>query len=284
MAKGILWFKSRLELKLFSIIIIIVAGFGALILITINKETEDLIRKTREKAAFLTTSVVTSLQKDMMEGRADMARWLIEDLKAMNGVERLQIVRTDGTEAFQDLLTIRNVEKRTAIKKEWLENHPDKANNIAKGIDHTVFKDVLKRGTADTVEYNEKIEGREVFTFLKPIANEPRCFGCHGSEKNLRGILMVSIGVDKDIQSIRWYIIITAAITVLIVIALLRALTNKIILNPITHLVDVVNKISMGEIDKKIVITSNDEIKDLADAIDRLRTSMKMAIEKLYKR
>jgi HAMP domain-containing protein len=95
---------------------------------------------------------------------------------------------------------------------------------------------------------------------------------------------MVSISVDKDIQSIRWYLIITSAITVAIVIAFLRALTNKIILNPITHLVDVVNKISMGEIDKKIEITSNDEIKDLADAIDRLRTSMKMAIEKLYKR
>ena len=37
MAMGILWFKSRLELKLFSIVIIIVAGFAALILFTINK-------------------------------------------------------------------------------------------------------------------------------------------------------------------------------------------------------------------------------------------------------
>ncbi len=425
MARRNLWFKSRLEMKLFSIIIIIIAGFGALILLTINKETEDLIKKTREKASFLTTSVVTSLQKDMMEGRADMARWLIEDLKTMKSVKRLQIVRTDGTEAFQDLITIRDVEKRTAIKKEWLENHPDKATNpIAKGIDEPFFilqeaqsnwlafkdtrdnelipaiysgrlgrakelalgiqkerynkfialteqlveikrkeaeenietsqsqdnrisvltvsslhsklnnvraalltmmseterarqeaqhdiikkltseidesfnvlvensgfkgepilKEIIRKATTEMVEYNEKIEGREIYTFLKPIPNEPRCFGCHGSDKNLRGILMVSIAVDKDIQSIRWYLIITSAITVLIVIASLRTLTNKIILNPITHLVDVVNKISMGEVDKKIEITSNDEIQDLADAIGRLRTSMKMAIEKLYKR
>ncbi|MBI5181918.1 MAG: HAMP domain-containing protein [Nitrospirae bacterium] len=284
MARGILWFKSRLEMKLFSIIIVIIAGFGALIFITIQKETEDLIKKTKEQASFLSSSVVTSLQKDMMEGRADMARWLIEDLKTMKGVEKLQIVRTDGTEAFQDLRTIKDVEKRTAIKKEWLENHPDKANPIAKGIDSPIFKETLKKGSADAVEYNENINGREVFTYLKPIANEPRCFGCHGSDKNLRGILMVSIGIDKDIQSIRWYVIITSVITVLIVITFMRVLINNIILKPITHLAKVVDKISMGETDKKIVLSSNDEIQDLADAIDRLRTSMKMAIEKLYKR
>ena len=219
-----------------------------------------------------------------MEGRADMARWLIEDLKTMKGVERLQIIRTDSTEAFQDLRTIRDVEKRTAIKKEWLENHPDRANPIAKGIDNPLFKDTLKKGTTEAVEYNERVEGKEVFTYLKPIANEPRCFGCHGSDKNLRGILMVSIAVDKDIQSIRWYVIITSVITVLIVITFMRTLINNIILKPITHLVDVVDKISMGETDKKIDISSNDEIQDLADAIDRLRISMKMAIEKLYKR
>ena len=56
-----------------------------------------------------------------MEGRADMARWLIEDLKTMKGVERLQIIRTDSTEAFQDLRTIRDVEKRTAIKRSGLK-------------------------------------------------------------------------------------------------------------------------------------------------------------------
>ncbi|MEK6680923.1 MAG: HAMP domain-containing protein [Nitrospirota bacterium] len=284
MARGILWFKSRLEMKLFSIIIVIVAGFAALIFLTIQKETDDLLKKTKEQASFLSSSVITSLQKDMMEGRADMARWLIEDLKTMKGVERLQIIRTDSTEAFQDLRTIRDVEKRTAIKKEWLENHPDRANPIAKGIDNPLFKDTLKKGTTEAVEYNERVEGKEVFTYLKPIANEPRCFGCHGSDKNLRGILMVSIAVDKDIQSIRWYVIITSVITVLIVITFMRTLINNIILKPITHLVDVVDKISMGETDKKIDISSNDEIQDLADAIDRLRISMKMAIEKLYKR
>ena len=284
MARGILWFKSRLEMKLFSIIIVIVAGFAALIFLTIQKETDDLLKKTKEQASFLSSSVITSLQKDMMEGRADMARWLIEDLKTMKGVERLQIIRTDSTEAFQDLRTIRDVEKRTAIKKEWLENHPDRANPIAKGIDNPLFKDTLKKGTTEAVEYNERVEGKEVFTYLKPIANEPRCFGCHGSDKNLRGILMVSIAVDKDIQSIRWYVIITSVITVLIVITFMRTLINNIILKPITHLVDVVDKISMGETDKKIDISSNDDIQDLADAIDRLRISMKMAIEKLYKR
>ncbi|MBI3354286.1 MAG: HAMP domain-containing protein [Nitrospirae bacterium] len=284
MARGILWFKSRLELKLFSIIIVIIAGFAALIFLTIQKETDDLLKKTKEQASFLSSSVITSLQKDMMEGRADMARWLIEDLKTMKGVERLQIIRTDSTEAFQDLSTIRDVEKRTAIKKEWLENHPDKANPIAKGIDNPLFRDALKKGTTEAVEYNERVEGKEVFTYFKPIANEPRCFGCHGSDKNLRGILMVSIAVDKDIQSIRWYVIITSVITVLIVITFMRTLINNIILKPITHLVDVVDKISMGETDKKIDISSNDEIQDLADAINRLRTSMKMAIEKLYKR
>ena len=52
MARGILWFKSRLEMKLFSIIIVIVAGFAALIFLTIQKETDDLLKRQRNRHPF----------------------------------------------------------------------------------------------------------------------------------------------------------------------------------------------------------------------------------------
>jgi hypothetical protein len=71
---------------------------------------------------------------------------------------RTQVVRQNGMEeAFQDLKTLKEVElaykkdRDETLPLEWLQDHPNKATNIAEGVDHPRFKEALalfKEGTA----------------------------------------------------------------------------------------------------------------------------------------
>ncbi|RKZ01252.1 MAG: hypothetical protein DRQ10_02480 [Candidatus Hydrothermota bacterium] len=62
---------------------------------------------------------------------------------------------------------------------------------------------------------------------------------------------------------------------------LIAILFSNSIVNPIVHLTEVANKISMGDFDVKIEVKSKDEIGELAKAIERMSKSLQLAIERL---
>jgi len=50
---------------------------------------------------------------------------------------------------------------------------------------------------------------------------------------------------------------------------------------PITQLIKVTDRISMGDLDVAVGVTSKGEIGDLAQSIERMRISLKAALERL---
>jgi methyl-accepting chemotaxis protein len=80
-------------------------------------------------------------------------------------------------------------------------------------------------------------------------------------------------------------------ITILVVtlLALALAVAGAVIgaqrlTRPIVELTEAANRISLGELDVPIAADSNDEIGTLAESLDRMRISLKQAIERLRKR
>ena len=53
---------------------------------------------------------------------------------------------------------------------------------------------------------------------------------------------------------------------------------------PIEELTEAANRISLGELDVPIVVSTGDEIGTLGESLDRMRISLKQAIERLRKR
>jgi HAMP domain-containing protein len=93
------------------------------------------------------------------------------------------------------------------------------------------------------------------------------------------------IGLDMSvIENLKSEIAFKTGGAILVVVSigviLVFYIANTII-RPITHLTDVANRISLGELDIYIDVTSRDEIGILADAINRLRKSMKQAMKQL---
>jgi len=60
----------------------------------------------------------------------------------------------------------------------------------------------------------------------------------------------------------------------------IRLMIEKMILTKIRHITDLMNRVSMGEIDVTPDLEGNDELTELADAFERMRLSIKA----LYKR
>jgi HAMP domain-containing protein len=64
----------------------------------------------------------------------------------------------------------------------------------------------------------------------------------------------------------------------LVLAGLLAVFAARSVSRPITGLIGVANQISMGELQQPVPRTSNDEIGDLAEAIERMRLSLKILI------
>ncbi len=60
--------------------------------------------------------------------------------------------------------------------------------------------------------------------------------------------------------------------------------TARILTRPIVQLTNVADRISLGELDAQVEVTSKDEIGDLAEAIGRMQASLQAAIERLRAR
>jgi len=78
-------------------------------------------------------------------------------------------------------------------------------------------------------------------------------------------------------------------ILVVTLVALALAIVGAVIgaqklTRPIVELTEAANRISLGELDAPIAVQSQDEIGTLAESLDRMRISLKQAIERLRKR
>ncbi|MBW2040264.1 MAG: HAMP domain-containing protein, partial [Deltaproteobacteria bacterium] len=79
------------------------------------------------------------------------------------------------------------------------------------------------------------------------------------------------------------------AIGIMAIIALLVAITAAILISrritqPLLHLAQVADRISMGDLGARIEVKTKDEIGVLAEALRRMEISLKAAIERLRRR
>jgi len=115
--------RQSLSMKIALLIaIILIAGFGVLLILNIRQETRDRIEKNRETARMLAASISASVQNGMIDGRPDIIRRLVNDLKSeLKDVRHLEIYRRNGVEAFSDLETVKELEMTGYIDSNLVE-------------------------------------------------------------------------------------------------------------------------------------------------------------------
>ena len=79
-------------------------------------------------------------------------------------------------------------------------------------------------------------------------------------------------------------LVLGVALLAFVIAALLAARTARLVVQPIERLVRAADAISMGDLDRPVTVERNDEIGDLAQALERMRLSLEAAMERLRKR
>ena len=97
----------------------------------------------------------------------------------------------------------------------------------------------------------------------------------------------IRVGMIRDyiadkVRETHNYIILTIAVITLLGIIVVYFLANKII-KPILNLAKRANDISRGDLEEAVTIKTNDEINYMAQAVERLRESLNIALARLDK-
>ncbi len=274
----------RLEHKiLFVLLLVLIVAFGGILYVVSSKIRGYFVEQEKQKAALLASTIHQSLDKDMLAFRADNVRRLIHDLQDLEGLARLQIIRGKdgkGTEAaFMDLKTLDDVKTRVPVRPEWLTDHFNQPVNVAEGVDNPVYRAAFQRILKDPFKakdeyYFEEIKGKPVLTYLRPLPNFQQCFLCHGSDHQLRGVLMISMTIENiqnKIAENRRELFWIALSTLMVVGVILKVSMHKVVMSPMHQMVERIQDIADGEGDltKSITIRSQDEMGKVASGFNR---------------
>ena len=112
-----------------------------------------------------------------------------------------------------------------------------------------------------------------------------RTFGVADPNKAAFTVTVGTI-INESQRTIRNTLLIASLFSLLLVLisAVLAIFTARRITRPILGLVDAANEISLGKLDNPVTVNTNDEIGDLARALERMRVSLGAALERLRRR
>ncbi|MCK4738454.1 MAG: HAMP domain-containing protein [Deltaproteobacteria bacterium] len=276
--------KANILVKLLAIVIPLTSiGFAILIYQVVEHEEISLLNEKSHTSELMAKPILHTIYKDMLDERAEMTRFLVDGIKLIKGIERVQLIRANGIEeAFQDWKTLDAVEEEYGeVLEEWTDDHPNKKVNIAEGVDNPTFKSFLElfhSGVKTGVSYIEEGEGKRIHTYLIPVEKRPKCKSCHIGE-GARAVLMISTSLEDmdaalSASKARW--ILYGFLTILIVCIILSLLVKKLIATPIKRTADMLHQISegKGDLTNRLTVHSQDEVGLLSKWFNRFIEGM----------
>ncbi|MBI4527725.1 MAG: HAMP domain-containing protein [Deltaproteobacteria bacterium] len=262
---------------------ILIAGFGILVVLNIRQEMQDRVAKNLETARLLAASVTTSIQNGMLEGRPDIIRRLVQDMKSqLTEVHHLEVYRRNGVEAFSDLETVKELEFAGYLQPDLVERISKMTRQPGARISHPLFSRAVENVAPQ--ETYEPLGGGRALTLFQPLRNLTECHDCHGEDHKVRGVVRITLGMerlDAELRTARNRQIAVALFTILGVTVTLIAFMRRLVLRPLARVTAVAREIGGGDFDARVKVESRDEIGQLGAVINDMSSRLKKAYEDL---
>lgn len=222
---------------------ILAVFFGILSVIVVQRETRLLIGKAAEQERLLAKTIVADLKDNMLAGRPRSTLKLIESLRGAYSLARLEVLRRNGSPAFEQ------------------EGPRRLLPQIARAFE-----------TGQTMDFNE--EGVvPLHTNLFPLANESECRRCHGRDGSVLGVILISHSLEETIEEIRTSKGQLAALFLFMLLVtgtLLYLTVRRLVLAPLQSLHHGAEVIGKGDLSHRITLRSRDEFSDLAGTFNEM--------------
>jgi class 3 adenylate cyclase/HAMP domain-containing protein len=276
--------RHKLAFKVALLIVgILIAGFGTLLVLNIRQETEALVVKNQETARLLAASVMETIEIGMLRVRPDIVRRLMQQLKTeLRDVRRIGVYRRSGVEAFADLETLEEVNRKVDLDPELVKSIAAMSREPGPPIKNLLFSRAVE--TVLPQQTYETVDGARVLTLFQPLRNLKECQGCHGADHEVRGVLQISLGLeelDAELRAARNRQILVAVLTIFAVtVALLMAL-GRLVLRPVARVAAAARRIGGGDFDARVPVDSQNEIGELGSVINDMTGRLKQAYVEL---
>ncbi len=275
--------RSRLATKItVLIVVVLIIGFGASTVWTIQREGELLVEQNKVAARRLTASIVASIEGAMLQERPDVTRTVIQELKGATPVEGLAIYRRNGVEAFTDLATLDEVKKNADLPGDVMANIQKMVRAPAAPASGPLFQQAVE--TLRTQESVEVRGGVPLFTLLHPIPNQERCQGCHGTDHQVRAVVQVASSMAPVFAEVRRHRnrqILIAALTIVAAAAVLTVAMRRVVVRPIEALATAARRVGDGDFTARAAGASGDELGQLAGAFNDMTARLAQAYGEL---
>lgn len=150
-------------------------------------------------------------------------------------------------------------------------------------VDNHLNRPEVQEALRNTIGYETRHSatvGRDFLYVARLVENRPSA-AAYGNVRFIR-LSMPLEDVQTRIDEIRWDIFV-AGILVLLVVAVVSIVVSRRIATPMVQIARSVQRIRTGNLDERIVVTSDDEIAHVAEAINELVDKLKSDIVQLTK-
>lgn len=264
--------RSRLALKIALLIVaVLILGFGASTVWTIQREAELVVEQNKVAARRLTATLVASIEGAMLQERPDVTRTVIQELRASSPVEEFTVYRRNGVEAFTDLETMLAVDRAAGLAPEVMENIKRMTRAPGAAMTGALFQRALQ--TLTTQESLETRDGVTYFALHHPVRNQERCQGCHGDDHEVRAVVRVATSMEPVFAEVRRHRnrqLLIGGFTILAAAGVLIVAMRRVVVAPLDQLAAAARRVGEGDFSATAPAGARDEIGALGVAFNAM--------------
>ncbi len=236
---------GTLEKKITGVIVgVIIVGCIFAVTIVTLMQRKSIYETAKKKMLIAAEIMARNIERTMLEGKAEVTRAIVGDLRNVFGVEQIDVFNHEGREAFM------------------------------KGAEATE-REMLSRLKKEPLPVN-MVEGENLVVYL-PLMNTPACSKCHSGATKVLGALKISLSMKDENKKVREMFLFNVGASVFAILTLsfiTLVLLRRIVVTPVKEIEMAAKRLSEGDLDIRFSRLPDDEIGSVASALQEALRSI----------
>ncbi|MGZ8473863.1 MAG: HAMP domain-containing protein, partial [Candidatus Deferrimicrobiaceae bacterium] len=272
------WYNSIGMKIILSVVGMILLVNGTLAWLFLSIQRENLNHAILRTASLLSETIKKSIQNDMLENRKEAAYKIMETIGRQGGIEKVRVYSSEGKILFS-----------SGNPAEIGRMVDQKAEACFRC--HSEERPLERLGTSERsrIFYSENSEdsrgeNHRVLGIINPMYNESGCSSaaCHAHPESQKvlGVIDVTMDlseVDHQISRARGQVIVASFVSVAAIFVIVAVILFFFIERPVKELVLGTKRISGGDLNHFIGVTTNDEMGHLATSFNQMTMDLQNA-------
>lgn len=260
-------FYSGLRFKIAaSVIVVLVVIMSIFFSILFLQYRVDLLANLRDSSTHYLSNVIKgSLKHAMLTRDSEEISYIIDTVSGQPSVRTIFLVNKEG-----EIMV--SPEESMIGKKLSLDDPTCR-------ICHQIEPESRSKTVILTADQGET---ERIFRNVNPIINEPECHQCHDAKNKLNGVLITDFSmadVGKKLSMKFREMLLSLSIMTLVTAVTISLVMNRMVLSKLDRFLKATKLFSMGDLQHKVELESEDEIGKLASSFNEMIENLRKSRE-----